>query len=260
MHHDQAVIRLGHIQKGRRAAVGRVGFVIKTLIHLVGQHPGAGVAAVRQNVSLFGAAERPACRVVGRIDDQHTRRGRDGGFERRHVELPLAVHGTQRHALQIRAHHQRLRRQVGPHGCHGDHFVTGIDEGLRRQHQGVHAARGDGQTVHSNGAMQGRHVISHRLAQLRQAQVVRIKGLALLQRIDGGLAHDVGRDLVRFTKPKGQYIGTAHARVGNFTDARLFQVHDGLAHERGGVFVHAAILMATPQGICLHLRKSCACL
>ena len=52
------------------------------------------------------------------------------------------------------------------------------------------------------------------------------------------------RDVLQLVKAKGQHIRAAHARVGDFTDAGLFQVHDGLAHERGGVFVHAAILMA----------------
>jgi hypothetical protein len=104
--------------------------------------------------------------------------------------------------------------------------------------------------------MQGRHVIGHGLAQLGQAQVVRIKGLAFLQRIDGRLAHDVGRDLVGLAKPKGQHIGAAHARVGHFADAGLFQIHDGLAHERSGVFVHASIVTACALSI--NVSPACA--
>ena len=260
VHHDQAVVGFSHIQKRRGAAIGRVGFVIQALIHLVGQHPGAGAAAVRQDLGLLGAAECPACGVVGRVDDEHSGGGCDGGFERGHVQLPLASHRAQRHAFQIRPHDQRLRRQVGPDGRDGDHLIACVNQGLRGQHQGVHAARGDGEALHANGSMQGRHVVGYRLAQLGQTQVVRIKGLAFLHRIDGRLAHDVGRDLVGLAKPEGQHIRAAHARVGHFADAGLFQVHDGLAHERRGVWVHASIVTADLPCRCHPLHNCCACL
>ncbi|MEY4026552.1 MAG: hypothetical protein RLZZ329_272 [Pseudomonadota bacterium] len=108
--------------------------------------------------------------------------------------------------------------------------------------------------------MQSRHVIGHGLAQLGQAQVVRIKGLALLHRFNGRLAHDIGRDLIGFAKPESQHIGPAHAGVGHFTDAGLFKVHDRLAHERSSVFVHLAILTSAQPCTGRPLHKRCACL
>jgi hypothetical protein len=62
---------------------------MQALVHLVGQHPDAGAGAVRQNVGLLGAAERPAYGIVGRVDDQHPLDWGDGGFERRHVTVCL---------------------------------------------------------------------------------------------------------------------------------------------------------------------------
>ena len=48
------------------------GFVVKTFIHLVGQDPGARLAAVIQDGLLLCTRERPAGRVVGRVEHQQT--------------------------------------------------------------------------------------------------------------------------------------------------------------------------------------------
>jgi hypothetical protein len=79
--------------------------------------------------------------------------------------------------------------------------------------------------------MQLAGVVGYRLAQFRQAQVVRIEGFALLQRLDGGLADELGRDFVAFAEPEGQHVVASHAGIGDFADFRFFEVLDGLAHK-----------------------------
>jgi hypothetical protein len=49
---------------------------------------------------------------------------------------------------------------------------------LHRQHQGVHARGGDCDAPGIERSMQAADVVGQRLAQLGQAQVVRIEGLA----------------------------------------------------------------------------------
>ena len=142
MRDDQAVVGRGDVQEARRAGVVG-GLEVQALVDLVGQQPRAGRAAVVEQALLLGARQRPAGRVVRRVDDQHARARRDRGEQRVHVQRPGAVHRRQRHAAHRRAHDRRLRDQVGPDGRDDHDLVAGIDQRLRREHQAVDAARGD---------------------------------------------------------------------------------------------------------------------
>ena len=232
----QPVLRLGDVQKAGRRAGGRVVAVVQALVHLVRENPRARGAAVRQDGRLLLVRQRPAGGVVGRIDDQQACSRRDGGQQRRQVQLPgpLCV-GLQRHAAQARPHDQRLRGQVGPDGRDGHHLIPGVDQRLHGDDQGVHATRGDGDAVGRNGMpvrpVQAGAIGGHGIAQRRQPQVVAVKGLARLQRCDGRVAHRVGRRFVALAEPEGQHIRATHACVGHFPDLGLFEVENGLTHE-----------------------------
>ena len=231
MHHHQSVIGNSEVQKTGCAAIGTC-IKVKPFVDLVGQNPGAGAAAMVQNALLLLARQRPASRVIRRVDNQQLGFRRHGHQQRFDVKLPLPVVGLQGHATQASTHDRSLGSQVGPDRGDGHHLIARIDQGLCCEHQGVHAATGDGQSVKLDGAMTLGHVMRHSLAQFGQAQVVRIKGLAHLQGGDGGLSNRLGRDLVAFAKPESQQIGSPQTGIGNLPDAGLREIKDGLAHTK----------------------------
>ena len=154
----------------------------------------------RQCARWFAARKvdrkRPAGRVVGEADQQCARR--DGGQQRRY-RVASAV-GVRRSATwQARAQDDGAAR-VGPDG-------RGRPPPRRRR-------RSESACMATTSALTPPEVMASRSgarpspqpaggggdggAQLRQAQVVRIKGLAGLQRGDAGGAHRLGRDFVAF--------------------------------------------------------------
>ena len=156
--------------------------------------------------------------LLGGVDDQQLG---GGGNRRTHgvqVQRPFTVDGHQRHTTHLRTHDGGLRREVGPHRGDGHHLVTRIHHRLYGQHQGADTARGDGDAARIHRRVQPAGVAGHRFTQLRQPEVVRIKGFTALQGVDGGLANEVGRDLVALTKPEGQHVVPAETCVGDFTD------------------------------------------
>ena len=67
-------------------------------------------------------------------------------------------------------HDQGLGHQIGPHRRDGQHIVAGVDQGLHRQHQGIHPAGGDSHALHGNALPVGSwvvltHVVGNGLAQ-----------------------------------------------------------------------------------------------
>ena len=118
----------------------------------------------------------------------------------------------------------------------GHHLVARIHQRLHRQHQGIDAPGGHGNALSANrcashsGPMARRHGLGDGLAQAGQAQVVCVKGFALLQGIHGRLPDEIGRDLVALAKPEGQHIGAVQAGIGHFADFGGLQVQDGRAH------------------------------
>ena len=122
-------------------------------------------------------------------------------------------------------HDAGLGHQIGPHRRDGQHLVAGVDQGLHRQHQGIHPARSHSHTIQGNPLpMRSRVVFAHMdrngLAQSWQTQVVCVVGFTLLQRVNGRLTDKVRCDLIAFAKPKGQHIVAPQARIGHFADFR----------------------------------------
>ena len=112
---------------------------------------------------------------------------------------------------------------------------TGIDQRLNSQHQRIDAAGRDGDARRIDRWMHRAGVACHGFAQCRQAEVVRIKSFAAVDRIDRRLANDFGCDFITLTEPEGEHVVAAESRVGDLADFRGFQVLDGFAH----VFVSA---------------------
>ena len=92
--------------------------------------------------------------------------------------------------------------------------------------------------------MKPAHVSRKCPAQLGQPQVVRIKSLATLQRIDRRLADEIRRDFVALAKPERQHVAAAHARIGDFTDAACVRFNAELC---GGTTATNAGLHSSPS-------------
>ncbi len=73
-------------------------------------------------------------------------------------------------------------------------------------------------------------VVGDGLAQLGQAKVVGVKGLASADRLDGRLADEVRSDFIALAEPEGQDVLAAEAGIGDFADLGGFEVLDGGAH------------------------------
>ena len=58
-----------------------------------------------------------------------------------------------------------------------------------------------------------------RLAQRGDAEVVRIEGVAVVERLLGGITDEVRRLLIRLAEPERQHVLQADTCVGDFTDA-----------------------------------------
>ena len=184
---------------------------------------------------LLVTRQRPAGRIIGGVDDQDFGAGGHGCHQGRHVQRPHAVHGRQGEAVDTSAHDGGLCGQVGPHWRDSHHLIASIEQLLHGKHQRVDTATGHGHAVDSDRAMPVAHVDRDGLAQFRQAEVVGVKSLATLQRLDGGLANEVRRDFIALAKPERQHVLAAHAGIGYFTDTGLFKVLNDLAHGRVGL-------------------------
>ena len=234
MRYQQAVFRLGNVQKAGGAAVGG-GLVIKLFVHLVRQNPRARATAVRQDLLLLFARQRPARGVVGRIHDQQPRALGDGLEQPRQVQPPGPALRLQWHAAHLRPHDGGLRHQIGPHGGDDHGFIPCIYQRLHGQHECADPARCDDDAVgvHLRRRVRFPGVLRQCLAQLGQAAVLRVKGFATLQRLDGRVANHIGRDLITLTKPEGQHIFAPHAGVGDLADLGCFELGDDWAHATG---------------------------
>ena len=171
MHHHQAVLWLGHIQKTRGASIVCRG-VIQGFIHFIGQNPSTRLTTALQDGQLLLPAQGPSGRVVGRVQDQQARLWPDGGEQSLQIQLPTAVHHPQRQRAQMGTHDAGLGQQIGPNRCDGQHIVASVDQGLNRQHQCIHTSGGDGHTVLGDALPMGprvvlAHVIGNGLAQGR---------------------------------------------------------------------------------------------
>ena len=189
---DQAVVGRGDVEKARRAALRRR-LEVDALVDLVGDDPGAGRAAVREERLLLGARQRPAGRVVRRIDEQ--RRGCVGvtasssasQVERHAPSAPGAARSARRGAPRIAGCAVRL-------GQTGTTATTSSPAPTSACIASISAFTPDDVTAmrsRADGRCKRADVAGQGLAQLGQAEVVRVEGLAALQRLDRGLADEL---------------------------------------------------------------------
>ncbi len=191
---------------------------------------------MRKQDLLLGAAQGPACRVVGRVDDQQAGSGCHRRQQFVHVELPAACHRLEADATHYRAHDGWLRSQVGPDRCDRHDLVAGINHRLHRQHQGIDAARGNRNPVGPDGrsalAAQAVAISGNGFTEFRQPEVVSVKGLAFAERARSRLADKGRRDLIALAKPELEHIAAPHAGIGDLADQGLFEIEDNLSHSR----------------------------
>jgi hypothetical protein len=79
--------------------------------------------------------------------------------------------------------------------------------------------------------MQPRHVGGDRVAQRRDAEVVRVERIARVQGLDRGRADELGRDFVGLAEPERQHGRVAQRRVSHLADLRGAQRAHGGAGE-----------------------------
>ena len=230
MDHDEPIVCRCDVEKARRRGDTRL--EADALVHLIGDDPCAGAAAMREDGLLLIAREGPAGRVVGRVHEQHRGATGHGSKQCIQIEHPGTAAHLQRHALHRRAEDRGLGGEVGPYRNDRHHFVARADQRLRGEHQRVDTRRRDGDAFRADRRMQRRDVARQRLAKLRDAEVLRVEGLAAMQRRDCSLPHELGRGLVALAEPEGQHVVAAHARVGDLADLRARQVPDDVSHGR----------------------------
>ena len=225
---DEPVVGQRDVEETRRAALS--GNVIEPLIDFVGDDPGAGAPAVREERLLLGAAQRPAGRVVRRVHEQHARLGSHHVEQALQVQAPRAGLGSKRYGLDDGAEDSRLRSQVRPDRHDGNDFVTRVEQGLHREHQRIHAARRDGDSIHWNRAVQPARVGGECLAQLGQAEVVCVKRFS---RGDGArrrFAHVRRRCFIALAEPERKHVAAADSGVRDFANLRRRQLFDCTPH------------------------------
>jgi hypothetical protein len=101
-----------------------------------------------------------------------------------------------------------------------DHAVARLDDELRHEHQRLHAGAGDADFVHADRPADLRDVRRERLAQLRQAEVVRVEHFARGDGVHAGLADELRRGLVGLAHPEGEHVLSANALVVQLADLR----------------------------------------
>src|SRR3954471_13769759 len=74
--------------------------------------------------------------------------------------------------------------------------------------------------------MQACDIPGERLAQTRDAEILRIKGFAPFERIDARLADKFRRDFVGLAEPERDHVFLAHTCIGDLADLRGAQRFD----------------------------------
>ena len=94
------------------------------------------------------------------------------------------------------------------------------DQRLHRQHQRAHARRRHGDAVAVDGRMQGARVAGDGFAQLGEAEVVRVEGLAVGDRLRCGVADGCG---VGSSLSPNQNASTSLRPIAAFATSRIFE-------------------------------------
>ncbi len=223
---DHPVLGRREVQE-RRGDAGAGRAVVEPLVGIVGHDPDPVPAAVREQRVLRRAVDRPAGRVVRRVDVERARARRERREQAVEVERPAARTERERHAVDRRAEDLRDLDQVRPQRRHFHHPVARADDRLRREHQRRHARVGHRDALDVHRPVQPRHVGGERLAERRDPEVVGVEGVPGLERLDRRRADEVGRDLVRLAEPERQDVGVAEAGVRHLADLRAAERLDG---------------------------------
>ena len=223
---DEAVVRVADLQEGGRdrRGLGRAARVVQALVGIVGEDPDAVPAAVLEDRALRRRLDGPAGGVVGRV---HVERGGargEGSEQLIEIQRPALGREAQRHGGHRRTEDLGNLHQVGPQRGDFDDAVARADHRLGGDHQRRQARAGHGDALRRGRPVQPGEVGGNRLAQLGQAEVLAVEGFAGAQRIDGGLADEIGRDLVGLAEPEGDQVLAAHGGIGHFADARGAQL------------------------------------
>ena len=153
-----------------------------------------------------------------------------------HIQRPAGSAEVELHADDVGREDLRDFDQVRPQRRHDDHAVARRDQRLHRQHQSRHAGRRNCDCGVRCGAMQPRHIAGNRVAQRRDAEVLRIERFAARKRRRRGIANEAGRDLVRFAEPEGEHVGIVHPGVRDLADPRRAERTNRVA--RDGAISH----------------------
>ncbi len=83
------------------------------------------------------------------------------------------------------------------------------------------------------GPMQRRYVAGERIAQLGNAEILRIERFAARERRRRGLADERRRNFVRLAEPEREHVRIVHARIRDVADLRSADRTHGLARDGG---------------------------
>jgi hypothetical protein len=89
---------------------------------------------------------------------------------------------------------------------------------LSDEHQRRHSGIGDRDIVDTGRPVKARDVRGQRIAELGNAQVVRVERLARFESVHPRLPDEVGRDLVGLAEPEGKDVAAPDSGVGDFAD------------------------------------------
>ena len=226
---NDSIIRIGQREKRRcRSVIAE----IHALVDVVGDDPDTVLTAVRENRFLLCSRQRPAGRIVGRVHHQRARRRRERIEQPIEIERPSSGAEVERDARHARGEDLGNLGEIRPQRRHGDDAIIRTDQRFDRQHQRRHAGRGDGDRAGVDRAMESRNIARDRLAQLGDAEVVRIERLAASERGGRFVANERRRNRVRLAKPECQHGPIVHRGVRDVANLRCNERLDRAAGDR----------------------------
>src|SRR5690606_30580106 len=147
----------------------------------------------------------PAGGVRRRVDEQRLRGGRDRGGELLDVAGPAIAGPVERYRNRLRAGYRRRRVEVRPGRREIDDLVARARDRIERKLDRLHAGDGDDELLSLEGLAEVPPVIARqRLAQLGNAALPGVEGLACLQRLRCCGGDEAGRRQIALTRPERQ--------------------------------------------------------
>ena len=223
--HDDRIVVVDVVEhRGRRFAV-----IGDAVVDLVGDQPDTAFATECDELDSLLFRHQPAGRVGRRAGEDDARARVHLGIQLVHLE-PEPVVALMRRRGQVdlaglRAHQVRDRQRVRPHRADHHHVVAGAEHRLGGEQDGGHAGRGD-RNPPDVGARAVQPVLVARdcLAQLGDAALGRVPGIALFHGVIGRLADELGRVHVRLADPQRDHVRHVHAGLPDRHDLRFGQV------------------------------------